>query len=51
MLIGDVAQLPPVGVTESPALEKSYLIGSFKSDVYSIEMTEVMRQADLLGFF
>lgn len=49
MLIGDVAQLPPVGVTESPALEKPYLVGSFKSDVASIEMTEVMRQAESSG--
>lgn len=49
MLIGDVAQLPPVGVTESPALEKNYLVGSFKSDVDAIEMTEVMRQAESSG--
>lgn len=44
LLIGDVAQLPPVGVTESPALEKNYLVSGFKTDVWSLEMTEVMRQ-------
>ena len=49
MLIGDVAQLPPVGITESPALEKDYLAGTFKSDVDAIEMTEVMRQAESSG--
>lgn len=49
MLIGDVAQLPPVGATESPALDKGYLVGSYRSDVSAIEMTEVMRQAESSG--
>jgi len=49
LLIGDVAQLPPVGVTESPALEKAYLRSSFKTDVESLEMTEVMRQDEASG--
>ena len=30
LLIGDVAQLPPVGLSESPALEESYLGSNFK---------------------
>lgn len=49
LLIGDVAQLPPVGVTESPALEKSYLGANFKTEVNSLEMTEVMRQEESSG--
>jgi ATP-dependent exoDNAse (exonuclease V) alpha subunit len=48
-LIGDVAQLPPVGVTESPALEKAYLDSNFKTDVKRLEMTEVMRQVEGSG--
>ncbi|WP_420388637.1 ATP-dependent DNA helicase [Roseivirga sp.] len=44
LLIGDTAQLPPVGNMESPALEKNYLQRHFKADVQSTEMTEVMRQ-------
>lgn len=49
LLIGDVAQLPPVGVSESPALEKSYLDANFKTDVKNLELTEVMRQAESSG--
>ena len=49
LLIGDVAQLPPVGLTESPALEKAYLSAQFKTDVESLEMTEVMRQDEASG--
>jgi ATP-dependent exoDNAse (exonuclease V) alpha subunit len=49
LLIGDVAQLPPVGVTESPALEKAYLDSNFKTDVKRLEMTEVMRQVEGSG--
>lgn len=49
LLIGDVAQLPPVGVTESPALEKNYLDSTFKTEVKSLEMTEVMRQGEASG--
>lgn len=49
LLIGDVAQLPPVGSTESPALEASYLKHNFKTDNFSIELTEVMRQEESSG--
>ena len=44
LLIGDTAQLPPVGTLESPALERDYLQGNFRADVQAIELTEVMRQ-------
>tara|TARA_R110000822_G_scaffold176662_1_gene316522 strand:+ start:312664 stop:314064 length:1401 start_codon:yes stop_codon:yes gene_type:complete len=49
LLIGDVAQLPPVGSTESLALEASYLKHNFKTDNFSIELTEVMRQEESSG--
>lgn len=44
LLIGDTAQLPPVGTLESPALERDYLQGNFRANVQAIELTEVMRQ-------
>src|SRR5690554_57546 len=44
ILIGDTAQLPPVGSTNSPALQKDYLIRHYKLDVLDAELTEVMRQ-------
>ena len=49
LLIGDVAQLPPVGSLESPALELDYLRSSFKAEAKSIELTEVMRQEESSG--
>ncbi len=44
LLIGDVAQLPPVGSLESPALEADLLRQSFAVEVNALELTEVMRQ-------
>ncbi|AFL84857.1 PIF1 helicase [Belliella baltica DSM 15883] len=44
LLVGDTAQLPPVGSTQSPALDKSYLIRNFRLPVEDIELHEVMRQ-------
>lgn len=44
VLIGDTAQLPPVGSQNSPALQKDYLIRHYKLDVLEAELTEVMRQ-------
>tara|TARA_Y100000114_G_scaffold156119_1_gene182224 strand:- start:15921 stop:17321 length:1401 start_codon:yes stop_codon:yes gene_type:complete len=49
LLIGDTAQLPPVGNLESPALEKPYLQHHFKAEVQSLELTEVMRQDEDSG--
>ena len=49
LLIGDVAQLPPVGSTESPALEVDYLRANFKMEAESLELTEVMRQEQESG--
>jgi exodeoxyribonuclease-5 len=48
MLIGDTAQLPPVGELESPALSKYYMDTLFLRQ-YGVEMTQVMRQLDGSG--
>ncbi len=44
LLIGDDAQLPPVGSNNSPALDKEYLIYHFRLNVKETVLTEVMRQ-------
>lgn len=44
LLVGDTAQLPPVGSDESPALDPQLLKSEFYLDVYSYEMTDVLRQ-------
>lgn len=44
MLVGDTAQLPPVGRDGSPALDRGFLARSFDMTVYEQELTEVMRQ-------
>ncbi len=49
MLIGDSAQLPPVGQTESPALDERYLASAFGLNVLAAELTEVVRQQQLSG--
>ena len=48
ILLGDIAQLPPVGEELSPALSANYL-RSMYLNVTSVEMTQVMRQADDSG--
>lgn len=44
LLIGDTAQLPPVKLELSPALDASILENQFNKDVEEIELNEVMRQ-------
>ncbi len=44
LLVGDTAQLPPVGSTGSPGLDKDYLCRNFRLQVQDTELTEVMRQ-------
>lgn len=44
LLIGDNAQLPPVGLEVSPANDINVLKNSFNLTVASFELTEVMRQ-------
>lgn len=48
ILIGDTAQLPPVGETESPALDRMEL-GGYGLDVIEAELTQVVRQVDSSG--
>lgn len=48
ILIGDTAQLPPVGETQSPALDKVEL-GGYGLEVIDAELTQVVRQMDLSG--
>lgn len=45
LLIGDTAQLPPVGSNRSPALDCEYLKAEFPITVATYELTEVKRQA------
>lgn len=49
LLMGDTAQLPPVGALNSPALDSSYLEGQYHKDVTEIELTEVVRQKKKSG--
>ena len=49
MLIGDTAQLPPVGQSESPALDERFLAAAFALSVVDHELTEVVRQQSLSG--
>lgn len=44
MLIGDTAQLPPVKLTISPALDERTLENHYNKEVISIELDEVVRQ-------
>ncbi|MFK7061555.1 AAA family ATPase [Flavobacterium oreochromis] len=44
ILIGDTAQLPPVNLDISPALNIETLSLNYDKEVYSIELDEVMRQ-------
>ena len=48
MLIGDKAQLPPVGEEESPALSAETMRG-YGLDIYVAELNEVMRQSRSSG--
>lgn len=49
LLIGDGAQLPPVGSAESPALSANYLAAIADLNVHQAELTQVVRQHDLSG--
>jgi ATP-dependent exoDNAse (exonuclease V) alpha subunit len=49
IFIGDTAQLPPVGMNESPALDIAYLKASFHLSIKTLELSEVVRQAEDSG--
>lgn len=44
LLVGDTAQLPPVGLTLSHALNKTYINEQYNIDTNEITFTEVIRQ-------
>lgn len=48
ILVGDSAQLPPVGQEISPALDPNYFRGSYLKTI-SFELTDVVRQANESG--
>lgn len=47
--VGDSAQLPPVGVLDSPALDAEYIQANYGLDVTSVELTDVVRQSKSSG--
>ncbi|UOG73549.1 AAA family ATPase [Hymenobacter tibetensis] len=49
LLIGDTAQLPPVGQLLSPALDPELLRHRFRATVDGVELRQVMRQAEASG--
>jgi ATP-dependent exoDNAse (exonuclease V) alpha subunit len=44
MLVGDTAQLPPVGADNSPALDAKLMKDQFGLTIFSYELTDVLRQ-------
>lgn len=49
ILVGDTAQLPPVGSNESPALNIDYLKAAYQFSIKHIELKQVARQQDASG--
>ncbi|MCU0324899.1 MAG: AAA family ATPase [Spirosomaceae bacterium] len=49
VLIGDEAQLPPVGMTKSPALDAEHLQSRYYAEITEHRLTEVMRQEEGSG--
>ena len=45
MFIGDIAQLPPVGMTISPALDPRFLRSSYDLEIGGYELKDVVRQS------
>lgn len=46
IFIGDNAQLPPVGMNFSPALDKEYLINHYQITTGEFEMKQIQRQQE-----
>ena len=49
ILVGDTAQLPPVGSNDSPALNIDYLKAAYHLNIKYIELKQVARQQDASG--
>ncbi len=49
ILVGDTAQLPPVGSNHSPALDAHFLTNAFHLNITQFELDEVIRQEESSG--
>ncbi|WPU92189.1 AAA family ATPase [Mucilaginibacter sabulilitoris] len=49
VLVGDTAQLPPVGSENSPALDEKIMKDKFGVTIFSYELTDVLRQGKNSG--
>lgn len=49
IMVGDTAQLPPIGSNESPALDLNYLKASYHLQIKHVELKQVARQQDTSG--
>lgn len=49
MFVGDTAQLPPVGMLESPALDPTYISSNYHLHTMHYELKEVVRQEQSSG--
>ncbi len=49
IFIGDIGQLPPVGLESSPALDINYLKQNFSLDLVEVELKEIVRQEEQSG--
>lgn len=49
VFIGDVGQLPPIGMDESPALSINHLKSTFSFDIILAELNEIVRQKEESG--
>ncbi len=49
LIIGDTAQLPPVSLAISPALDETTIESRYRKELYNIELTNVVRQAQDSG--
>ena len=49
ILVGDTAQLPPVGSNDSPALNIDFLKASYHLNIKQVELKQVARQQDASG--
>lgn len=46
VFVGDYAQLPPIGMYFSPALDKEYIENKFSCNVQEVTLRQIMRQSD-----
>lgn len=49
MFVGDTAQLPPVGMLESPALDPEHITDNYHLQTFHYELREVVRQQKTSG--